>query len=108
MQESENGCFGCRIFSYTAAAGAWLTIGLRCGKRGRVVDCTGLENRQRATVREFESHRFRQPAPPCKTALEGPFLLSCRALLQAKLASANDQFTSLSRKVSTNFGRRLR
>ena len=28
-------------------------------KRGRVVDCTGLENRQRATVREFESHRFR-------------------------------------------------
>jgi len=25
-----------------------------------VVDCTGLENRQRATVREFESHRFRQ------------------------------------------------
>ena len=31
-----------------------------CRKRGRVVDCTGLENRQRATVREFESHRFRQ------------------------------------------------
>jgi hypothetical protein len=27
-----------------------------------VVDCTGLENRQRATVREFESHRFRQKA----------------------------------------------
>jgi hypothetical protein len=25
-----------------------------------VVDCTGLENRQRATVREFESHRLRQ------------------------------------------------
>ncbi len=25
-----------------------------------MVDCTGLENRQRATVREFESHRFRQ------------------------------------------------
>jgi hypothetical protein len=25
-----------------------------------VVDCTGLENRQRETVREFESHRFRQ------------------------------------------------
>jgi hypothetical protein len=24
-----------------------------------VVDCTGLENRRRATVREFESHRFR-------------------------------------------------
>jgi hypothetical protein len=35
---------------------------LQCAprKRGRVVDCTGLENRQRATVREFESHRFRQ------------------------------------------------
>ena len=29
-------------------------------KRGRVVDCTGLENQQRATFREFESHRFRQ------------------------------------------------
>ncbi len=29
----------------------------RCG---RVVDCTGLENRQRATFREFESHRLRQ------------------------------------------------
>ena len=28
-------------------------------KRGRVVDCTGLENRRRETVREFESHRFR-------------------------------------------------
>jgi hypothetical protein len=25
-----------------------------------VVDCTGLENRQRETVREFESHRLRQ------------------------------------------------
>jgi hypothetical protein len=24
-----------------------------------VVDCTGLENRRRETVREFESHRFR-------------------------------------------------
>jgi hypothetical protein len=29
-------------------------------KRGRVVDCTGLENRRPARVREFESHRFRQ------------------------------------------------
>ena len=29
-------------------------------KRGRVVDCTGLENQQRATFREFESHRLRQ------------------------------------------------
>ena len=35
-----------------------MIVGYR--KRGRVVDCTGLENRQRATVREFESHRFRQ------------------------------------------------
>lgn len=35
----------------------------RLRKRGRVVDCTGLENRQRATVREFESHRLRQPCP---------------------------------------------
>ena len=39
---------------------------LRCAscvptrKRGRVVEGTGLENRRRATVREFESHRFRQ------------------------------------------------
>ncbi len=29
-------------------------------KRGRVVECTGLENRRWATIREFESHRFRQ------------------------------------------------
>ena len=29
----------------------------RCG---RVVDCTGLENRQGETLREFESHRLRQ------------------------------------------------
>ena len=28
-------------------------------KRGRVVEGTGLENRQGATLREFESHRFR-------------------------------------------------
>ena len=28
-------------------------------KRGRVVDCTGLENRRLEKVREFESHRFR-------------------------------------------------
>ena len=28
-------------------------------KRGRVVECTGLENRRWATIREFESHRFR-------------------------------------------------
>ena len=27
-----------------------------------MVDCTGLENRQRETVREFESHRLRQNA----------------------------------------------
>lgn len=30
------------------------------GKSGRVVDCTGLENRRWATIREFESHLFRQ------------------------------------------------
>ena len=29
-------------------------------KCGRVVDCTGLENRRPERVREFESHRFRQ------------------------------------------------
>lgn len=39
------------------------------GKRGRVVDCTGLENRQRATVREFESHRFRQAIRPFRFGL---------------------------------------
>jgi 3-mercaptopropionate dioxygenase len=36
-------------------------------KRGRVVDCTGLENRRRATVREFESHRFRHGHGPLDT-----------------------------------------
>lgn len=29
-------------------------------KRGRVVECTGLENRRWATIREFESHLLRQ------------------------------------------------
>ena len=29
-----------------------------------MVDCTGLENRQPARVREFESHRFRQNTSP--------------------------------------------
>jgi hypothetical protein len=33
-------------------------------KRGRVVDCTGLENRRWETIREFESHRFRQDMWP--------------------------------------------
>ena len=38
-------------------------------KRGRVVDCTGLENRRRETFREFESHRFRQnPTPSIEPA----------------------------------------
>jgi hypothetical protein len=41
-------------------------------KRGRVVDCTGLENRQRATVREFESHRFRQRFVPELAAMTSP------------------------------------
>lgn len=40
-----------------------------------MVDCTGLENRQRATVREFESHRLRQPNK--KAALTAAFLLGC-------------------------------
>jgi hypothetical protein len=31
-------------------------------KRGRAVEGTGLENRQRETVRGFESHRFRHLA----------------------------------------------
>ena len=44
--------------NYQTAAAVILFAALR--KRGRVVDCTGLENRQRATFREFESHRFRQ------------------------------------------------
>jgi putative addiction module killer protein len=37
-----------------------------CWKRGRVVDCTGLENRRPARVREFESHRFRQNDVSCR------------------------------------------
>ncbi len=37
-------------------------------KRGRVVDCTGLENRRLERVREFESHRFRQ-----ESSNEAPF-----------------------------------
>ena len=37
-------------------------------KRGRVVECTGLENRRWATIREFESHRFRQSSSLGKAA----------------------------------------
>ena len=43
-----------------------LKLGLEQGynptrrKCGRVVDCTGLENRRLERAREFESHRFRQ------------------------------------------------
>ena len=33
-------------------------------KLGRVVDCTGLENRQTERFREFEPHRFRQDTTP--------------------------------------------
>ena len=35
-------------------------------KCGRVVDCTGLENRRLERVREFESHRFRQVNRVCE------------------------------------------
>ena len=42
-----------------------------------MVDCTGLENRQRATVREFESHRLRQPNK--KAAVKAAFLLAAFA-----------------------------
>ena len=41
-----------------------------------MVDCTGLENRQRATVREFESHRFRQIKKEC--GLRAAFFLVFR------------------------------
>jgi uncharacterized membrane protein YkvA (DUF1232 family) len=40
-----------------------------------VVDCTGLENRRRASVRGFESHPFRQCHAPCagwKSGIEVP------------------------------------
>ncbi len=37
-------------------------------KLGRVVDCTGLENRQPARVPGFESLSFRQPLPVRRTA----------------------------------------
>jgi hypothetical protein len=40
-----------------------------------VVDCTGLENRRWETIREFESHRFRQKQqPPTDFALGGFFV----------------------------------
>ena len=38
----------------------WFESSIPCQwKRGRVVYCTGLENRRLERVREFESHRFR-------------------------------------------------
>ncbi len=44
----------------TAGIGDLTRYNLAPRKRGRVVDCTGLENRRLERVREFESHRFRQ------------------------------------------------
>ena len=46
----------------TAGIGDLTRYNLAPRKRGRVVDCTGLENRRLERVREFESHRFRQMA----------------------------------------------
>ena len=43
-------------------------------KRGRVVDCTGLENRRWETIREFESHRFRQTISHRQLVLSVAFL----------------------------------
>jgi hypothetical protein len=47
-----------------------------------VVDCTGLENRQRATFREFESHRLRQHIQSLSAAM--------RSAKQAKSSPATD------------------
>ena len=44
-------------------------------KCGRVVEGTGLENQQRETVREFESHRFRHNNGALAELVEGTFLL---------------------------------
>ena len=49
-----------------------------------MVDCTGLENRQPARVREFESHRFRQTETPSDEFTWG-FLIS----------AVNDQITPI-------------
>ena len=56
-------------------------------KRGRVVDCTGLENRQRETVREFESHRFRQSTQLLQTSAsqKPPTLISLQGSIQTSL-----------------------
>ena len=54
-------------------------------KCGRVVDCTGLENRRLERVREFESHRFRQ-----------------NPLFQAGFKTVKTPTTSLSLKAKNN------
>jgi hypothetical protein len=63
-----------------------------------VVDCTGLENRQRATVREFESHRFRQKRNPSMERLAYPIgglAAQCAATLrEVGLEFVNTPFTS--------------
>ena len=55
---------------------------------------------------------FDEPGVQCFWMKNTPLPLSAAfvgdAAPQAKFASAKPQFTSLSRKVSTNFGRRLR
>ena len=42
------------------ATGKMGALGTKARKGGRVVDCTGLENRQGESLRGFESHPFRQ------------------------------------------------
>ena len=54
-----------------------------------MVDCTGLENRQRATVREFESHRFRQTIN--EYASFEAFLISTHTSTHMKLVSFVNQ-----------------
>ena len=55
---------------------------------------TGISPRQNKKARGHHTH--------------GPSIHAENRSNQAKLASANDQLTSLSRKVSTNLGRMLR
>ncbi|CQR39113.1 hypothetical protein THICB6_60353 [Thiomonas arsenitoxydans] len=72
-----------------------------------MVDCTGLENRQRATVREFESHRFRQLIeliPYFKGGQKAPLLARLKKSCRCGMASG---VSGQTRKISGSSSRRF-
>src|ERR1700761_1166287 len=63
---------------------------------------------ERRNARALPVHRGYRRAAMKKAARRPPLSSGAKRAAQAKLASAKSQFASEFRKVSTNFGRRLR